>query len=143
MKMKFNYEFEFDVEEFANWLEEGFFEYTKERTFYGERDDKAWIADKLYDWCGDTEYPSILIISTDIEDDTKKYYPQIVDKAYEILKERYNEKEEEEKEKEIMKHLRIISDYCEEQCDCFKCPIQKICESGTIGSWRLNKNEVR
>ena len=139
--MKFNYEFEFDVDDFADWFEEDFFDMIDDgEGIFTEERNKEWIADKLYDWCSDTSCPSILIISQDIEDNTKKYFPQIVDEAYEILKKKYEEMRDAEKNKEkeeIMEHLRIIADYCEKQSECYKCPIKEICDEGSIGDWRI------
>lgn len=135
--MKFNYEFEFDVDEFVEYVEEDFFEYTKERTFYKESDDKEWITDKLYDWCVDTVCPSFFIISKDIDDNTKKYCPQIIDRAYEILKEK-------KKTREAFKvHLKAIKEFCKNYYDvkqvnngCLNCPLSDYC--GTfINRWEL------
>ena len=130
--MKFNYEFEFDVEEFADYIEGDFFDYLvgRKEPFKEEQRNKKWITDKLYDWYSDTSCPSILIISQDIEDNTKKYYPQIVEEAYEILKRKYNEyKEMKEAEmiEELKPHLKAIKEYCKNRATCNGCPLDNFC----------------
>lgn len=126
--MKFNYEFEFDVDEFANWIEEHFFEIVNNNEGnFNEGFDKNWIEDKLYNWCCDENCPRDLILQYDMDNQTKRYYPQIVDEAYEILKKKYKEMKEFNEDEELKAHVKAIGEYCENRATCNDCPLNKYC----------------
>lgn len=138
MIMKFDYEFEFDVESFAEWIEEDYFD----DDFYEEDEEmnKTWLKDKLYNYVEDSDSIPLLLIREDIDDyGSKSYASKIVDKAYDILEEKKIKLEKEEEKEEIMEHLRFITDYCEKQCNCIDCPMYEICD-GTIGDLRIKSN---
>lgn len=135
MIMKFYYEFEFDVNSFAEWVEEEYFNCDYDI----EERNRTRLLNMLYNYVEDTDSIPLSIIREDIDDyNGKKYASKIIDKACEILEEKKIKLKEEEEKEEIMEHLRFIRDYCEKQCDCFDCPIKEFCESDTgIGSWRI------
>lgn len=140
MIMKFNYEFEFDVESFAQWVEE---EYEYFDCDYTEEENKQRLIKMLYNYVEDSDSIPLIIIREDIDCyGSKKYASKIVDNAYEILEEEkrimLEEKKGKEKE-EIMEHLRFITDYCEKQCNCIDCPMYEICD-GAIGDLRIKSN---
>lgn len=139
MIMKFNYEFEFDIDDFVEYVEEDYFDDDIE---YDERTNKAWLEDRLYYYVDGCDFP-LTIIQNDLKCFRGKniYCQKIIDTTYEILENKRAKLEEEKgKEKEeIMEHLRFITDYCEKQCNCIDCPMYEICD-GTIGDLRIKSN---
>lgn len=125
--MKFNYEFEFDVDDFVEYVEEDYFD---DDTEYDERTNKAWLEDKLYYYADGCDFP-LTIIQKDLKCFGGKsiYCQKIIDTTYEILENKRAKLEEEEKKsKEIKAHFRAIKDSCDNRnSDCQGCPNSDYC----------------
>lgn len=123
--MKINYEFEFDVDDFVEYVEENYFDNDTE---YDERTNKAWLEDKLYYYVDDCDFP-LTIIQKDLKCFGGKsiYCQKIIDTTYEILENKRVKLEEEKKSKELKAHVRAIREYCENRATCNDCPLNKYC----------------
>ena len=127
--MNFNYGFDFDLDDFVEYVEDDYFD---DEVEYNEEADKEWLKSRLYDYVGDDiDIPSLLVIRSDLKCCGGKeiYVQQIVDKAYEILENKRVGLKKEEERKELNKHLQAIEDYCNKGENCFGCPMGAACTS--------------
>lgn len=122
--MKFNYEFEFDLDFFVESVED---DYLDDDFGEDKEADKAWLRDRLESFViDDNEIPSLIIYNEIINYNGRNYVQKIVDKVYEILKEKRMENRKKQKKRELMGHIQALKDYCNNQT-CCECLLKNSC----------------